>query len=75
VVVPKLVFVGETTHAESEIAEIKERRSRPTAGIATFKHLLINQRDEVACQCLLVALLERSPASEHESGTRDRVAG
>jgi acyl dehydratase len=71
VIMPKPVFVGDTMHAESEVAALKESRSRPTAGIVTFKHRLINQRNQIVCECLRVALLERKPASKHESGTRD----
>jgi len=34
-------------------------KSRPNAGIVTFTHRLINQRDEIVCQCLRTALIER----------------
>jgi acyl dehydratase len=59
---PKPVFIGDTMRAESEVTELKESRSRPNAGIVTFTHRLINQRDEVVCQCLRMALLQRRPA-------------
>jgi acyl dehydratase len=61
-VMPKPVFIGDTMRAESEVTELKESRSRPNAGIVTFTHRLINQRDEVVCQCLRMALLQRRPA-------------
>ena len=61
-VMPKPVFIGDTMRAESEVAELKESRSRPNAGIVTFSHRLINQRDEVVCQCLRSALIQRRPA-------------
>lgn len=61
-VMPKPVFLGDTLHAETEVHELKESRSRPDAGIVTFAHRMINQRDEVVCQCLRTALLKKSAA-------------
>lgn len=61
-VMPKPVFIGDTLRAETEIAELKPSKSRPGAGIVTFTHRLINQRDEVVCQCLRMALLKGSGA-------------
>jgi len=58
---PKPVFIGDTMRAETEVVELKESRSRPTAGIVTFRHELINQRNEIVCQCLRSALLLRRP--------------
>ena len=59
---PKPVFIGDTLRAESEVAELRPSKSRPGAGIVTFSHRLLNQRDEVVCQCLRSALLQRKPA-------------
>jgi acyl dehydratase len=56
---PKPVFIGDTMRAETEVFELRESRSRPTAGIVTFRHELINQRGEIVCQCLRTALLSR----------------
>jgi acyl dehydratase len=61
-VMPKPVFIGDTLRAESEVAELKESRSRPNAGIVTFTHRLLNQRGEVVCQCLRTALIKRREA-------------
>ncbi|MFS0773069.1 MaoC family dehydratase [Sphingomonas sp. 1P08PE] len=61
-VMPKPVFLGDTLRAASEVAELKDSRSRPEAGIVTFTHRLLNQRDEIVCQCLRSALIRRSPA-------------
>jgi acyl dehydratase len=58
---PKPVFIGDTMRAETEVSELKDSRSRPNAGIVTFTHRLINQRDEIVCQCLRSALLLRRP--------------
>jgi len=59
---PKPVFIGDTMRAETVVTELKDSKSRPNAGIVTFTHRLINQRDEIVCQCLRSALLLRSPA-------------
>ncbi|KEQ55332.1 MaoC family dehydratase [Sphingobium chlorophenolicum] len=61
-VMPKPVFIGDTMRADSEVTDLKESRSRPEAGIVTFTHRLINQRDEIVCQCLRMALLKKRPA-------------
>jgi acyl dehydratase len=59
---PSPVFIGDTLRAETEVADLRESRSRPRAGIATFGHRLLNQRDEIVCECLRMALLHKAPA-------------
>jgi acyl dehydratase len=61
VTTPKPVFIGDTLRAESEIKELRESKSRPEAGIVTFLHEMLNQRDEVVCRCERSALLLRKP--------------
>ncbi|WP_257556013.1 MaoC family dehydratase [Sphingobium sp. CFD-2] len=61
-VMPKPVFLGDTLRAESEIIELKPSKSRPGAGIVTFAHRLLNQRGEIVCQCLRMALIKGSGA-------------
>jgi acyl dehydratase len=63
-VMPKPVFIGDTLRAESDVTELKASRSRPGAGIVTFTHRLLNQRDEIVCQCLRMALLKGSAVKE-----------
>ncbi|KTE02028.1 MULTISPECIES: MaoC family dehydratase [unclassified Sphingopyxis] len=58
-VMPKPVFIGDTLRATSEIIGLKESKSRPNAGIVTFLHRAINQRDELVCQCERSALVQR----------------
>ncbi|NOW47421.1 acyl dehydratase [Novosphingobium sp. SG751A] len=58
---PKPVFLGDTMRACSEVVEWRESRSRPNAGLVTFRHELWNQREEMVCQCLRTALLSRRP--------------
>ncbi|KKW90682.1 MULTISPECIES: MaoC family dehydratase [Sphingobium] len=59
-VMPKPVFIGDTLRAETEVTDLKPSKSRPGAGIVTFTHRLVNQRDEVVCQCLRMALIKGS---------------
>lgn len=59
---PKPVFIGDTLRALTEIIDLRESRSRPDAGIVTFRHEMLNQRDEIVCQCTRTALLKRAPA-------------
>jgi acyl dehydratase len=59
VVMPKPVFIGDTMRAITEVKELRESKSRPNAGVVTFMHELINQRNEAVCRCLRSALLKR----------------
>jgi acyl dehydratase len=61
-VMPKPVFIGDTMRAETEVTDLRDSRSRPSAGIITFQHELINQRSEIVCRCLRTALVHRRPA-------------
>ena len=62
VIMPHPVFIGDTLRCETEGAELRPSKSRPNAGIVTFRHELFNQRGEIVCQCLRTALLQRQPA-------------
>ena len=62
-VMPKPVFLGDTLHVESEVVELRPSKSRPGSGIVTFEHRALNQRDEVVCSCLRMALLKGKAAA------------
>jgi acyl dehydratase len=64
VVMPSPVFVGDTLRAESVVVALKDSRSRPKAGIVTFRHRLLNQRNQIVCEGLRTALLHRKPQAE-----------
>lgn len=57
---PAPVFIGDTLRAETWVEELRESKSRPEAGIVTFRHRLFNQGDTVVCQCLRTAMLKKS---------------
>lgn len=61
-VMPKPVFIGDTLRAQTEVLSLKESASRPNAGIVTFQHEMLNQRDEIVCRCERSALIGRRPA-------------
>jgi acyl dehydratase len=59
---PKPVFAGDTLRSWTTVTALRESRSRPNAGIVTFRHEGLNQRDEVVCKCLRQALMFRKPS-------------
>ena len=59
---PKPVFYGDTLRFESECVDLRQSKSRPTAGIVTWEHRAINQRDETVCTMKRTALLQKKPA-------------
>ena len=58
---PRPVFVGDTLRVETQIVALRASGSRPAAGIVTFSHHALNQRDEVVCTCTRAALVQRRP--------------
>lgn len=59
VVMPAPVAIGDTLRSTSEVVELRASKSRPNAGIVTFKHESLNQNDVVVCRCLRSALLKK----------------
>jgi acyl dehydratase len=58
---PRPVFVGDTLRAETQVTAMRASESRPNAGIVTFSHHALNQRDEIVCTCTRTALVQRRP--------------
>ena len=56
---PKPVFLGDTLRFESEVVTLRESKSRPDAGIVTWEHRAINQRDETVCTMKRSALIKK----------------
>ena len=48
---PAPVFVGDTLRIETEVAELRESKSRPNAGIVTFIHRAYNQDNVLVAHC------------------------
>ena len=65
-VMPRPVFIGDTIHVQTMVASLRPSKSRPEAGIVTFEHRAMNQRDDVVCGCLRTALLRRSARTDRD---------
>lgn len=59
---PAPVFIGDTLNVETEVAELRESKSRPTAGIVTFIHRAYNQNGTLVASCRRTGLQMRKPA-------------
>jgi acyl dehydratase len=60
VTMPKPVFIGDTLRMETEIVALRDSKSRPNAGIVTFRHRAFNQHGELVCEALRIALVKRA---------------
>ena len=60
---PKPVFHGDTLKVRTRVVANRESKSRPDAGIVTFEHTALNQRDEVVAVCTRQALMRRKPVT------------
>lgn len=56
------VFHGDTIHVITRIKEMRESKSRPTAGLVTFEHFGYNQRDEEIAYCVRTGLMRKQPS-------------
>lgn len=59
---PKPVFIGDTLNIVTEVIELRDSKSRPDAGIVTFRHEAYNQRGELVASCKRSGLQRRKPA-------------
>ena len=61
---PKPVFLGDTLRIETEVAQVRESKSRPDAGVVTLVHRAYNQRGELVGSSRRVALMKKRPAGQ-----------
>lgn len=54
---PAPVFAGDTLRTLTTIVSARDSKSRPDAGIVTFRHEARNQRGEVVCSCERAGLM------------------
>ena len=54
---PKPVFHGDTLRVETKVMGKRRSKSRPKAGIVTFEHKAINQRNEEVAICTRQAFM------------------
>jgi acyl dehydratase len=60
-VFPNPVFAGDTIRTTTTILAARASKSRPDAGIVTFRHEATNQRGQVVARCDRQALMMRRP--------------
>ena len=60
---PKPVFHGDTIRVRTEIVAARLSKSRTDSGIVTFRHIGLNQRDEIVCDALRTGLMMLRPKS------------
>ena len=60
---PKPLFHGDTIRVETEVAELRDSKSWPNAGIVTFVHRAYNQHGELVAHCRRSGLQLRRPAA------------
>jgi acyl dehydratase len=58
---PNPLFHGDTVHVVTEVIELRESKSRPEAGIVTFRHQAFNQKDELVASCKRSGLQLKGP--------------
>ena len=61
---PKPVFHGDTIRVRTEVLDKRESKSRDDSGIVFFRHLGINQRDEIVCDCKRAGLMLKRPTTD-----------
>lgn len=58
---PKPVFHGDTLRIVTEVLELRDSKSRPDAGIVTFKHEAYNQHGDLVASCKRTGLQRKRP--------------
>lgn len=58
---PAPVFIGDTLRVETEVAELRESKSRPNAGIVTYIHRAYNQDDVLVAHCHRTGMQLKKP--------------
>jgi acyl dehydratase len=60
---PKPLFFGDTVRVRTEVIERRESKKYPNAGIVNFRHVGMNQRDEIVCDCHRTGLMLKKPVA------------
>lgn len=61
---PAPVFAGDTLRVVTIVVAARVSRSRPEAGVVTFRHEAFNQAGVLVAACERAALMRRRPAGE-----------
>lgn len=65
VIHPNPVFHGDTLYVETEVIALRESRSNPQRGLATFRHLGRNQDGVVVIEFQRTVLMLKRPLPQH----------
>ncbi len=60
---PAPVFAGDTLRVETTVLAARPSRSRPDAGIVTFRHQAFNQAGVLVASCERAALMQKRPGA------------
>jgi acyl dehydratase len=60
---PTPLFHGDTVTVETEVLELRASKSRPNAGIVTFKHRAFNQKGQLVAECKRSGLQLKRPVA------------
>ena len=60
---PTPLFHGDTVSVETEVLELRASKSRPNAGIVTFKHRAFNQKGQLVAECKRSGLQLKRPVA------------
>lgn len=63
---PAPVFIGDTLRIVTEVVDLRESKSRPEAGIVTFRHEAWNQDGVLVASCKRSGLQRKKPAKGNE---------
>ena len=63
---PAPVFIGDTLRIVTEVVDLRESKSRPEAGIVTFRHEAWNQDNVLVATCKRSGLQRKKPAKGNE---------
>jgi acyl dehydratase len=58
---PAPLFEGDSIHCTTEVAAVRDSRSRPDAGIVDFLHRAYNQDGTLVAECRRQAFMRRAP--------------
>ena len=58
---PAPVFHGDSIRVVTTVESLRASKSRPDAGLVTFRHRAFNQDDKEVASCTRVALMHRRP--------------
>lgn len=58
---PNPVFIGDTLRVQTRIVDKRPSQSKPDRGIVWFRHVGLNQRDEVVCDALRKGMMLKRP--------------